>query len=73
MTLKNRFWYVICQNASQSSVEPICEMAMLRENPGLRQWFLNPPNNEGLPLFRSLLSRRVERAGIMDFGNLVVV
>jgi hypothetical protein len=48
-------------------------MAMLRENPGLRQWFLNPPNNEGLPLFRSLLSRRVERAGIMDFGNLVVV
>jgi hypothetical protein len=48
-------------------------MAMLRENPDAGQWFPDSSNNEGVPLFRSLLSGRVERTGIVDFGNLEVV
>ena len=46
---------------------------MLRENPHRRVMVPDSSNNEGLPLFRRLFSGRVERTGIVDFGNLVVV
>ena len=46
---------------------------MAGENPYRRVMVPDSSNIEGLPLFRRLFSGRVERTGIMDFGNLVVV